>query len=114
MSDNIHETRDRVIDSSGNVFADLNLPHGEEYMLKVKIAHAIASTVKKRDLTQSQAAAIIGTDQAKVSALFRGRLEGFSIDRLFQFLLLLGRDVDIHISKRYRKETGRLRVTNAA
>ncbi len=34
-------------------------------------------------------------DQPKVSALKRGRLTGFSLDRLVRFLVLLGSDVEI-------------------
>lgn len=103
-----------VVDSTGNVFADLGLPSGEEDMVKVNIARAITNTIKKRGLTQAEAAKIIGTDQAKVSALLRGRLRGFSVERLFVFLLMLGRDVDIHISKRYRSnERGRLKILAA-
>jgi len=37
-------------------------------------------------------------DQPKVSALVRGKFEGFSIDRLLRFLNALGRDVEIVIS----------------
>ena len=72
-----------VTDSSGNVFADLNLPSTEEDMLKVQIARAISNTIEKRGLTQSDAAAKLGTDQAKISAITRGRLKEFKIDRLF-------------------------------
>ena len=36
----------------------------------------------------------------KVSALKRGRLQGFSTDRLFKFLNSLGRDVEIVIRKK--------------
>ena len=32
--------------SSGNVFADLGLPHSEEDMLKVEVARAIAATIE--------------------------------------------------------------------
>jgi predicted XRE-type DNA-binding protein len=51
-------------------------------------------------LTQAQAAQRLGLDQPKVSALVRGRLEGFSTDRLMRFLVLLGRDVHIVIRRR--------------
>lgn len=78
-----------VTTSSGNIFADLGLPHSEEDMLKVKIAHAIALTVKQRGLTQSEAAKMIGTDHAKASDLFRGRLHGFAVEQLSLFLRAL-------------------------
>lgn len=99
-----------VTDSSGNIFADLNLPSTGEDILKVQIAHAISVTIERRKLTQTEAASILGTDQAKVSAIVRGRLKDFSTERLFNFLTALGFDVDVNISQRARKEPGRIRV----
>ena len=104
---------DAVFDSSGSVFADLNLPHSEEDMLKMEIARAIAATVRKRKLTQTEAATIIGTDQAKLSALLRGRLKDFSVDRLIRYLVLLGRNIDIRISGSSAGR-GRVKVSQAA
>ena len=98
---------DEIIRSSGNVFADHGLPSAPEDMLKVDIACAIAGTIQKRNLTQAAAGEIIGVDQAKVSALLRGRLTGFSIERLVMFLVKLGRDVDITVSKENADREGR-------
>jgi predicted XRE-type DNA-binding protein len=103
-----------VHESTGNVFADLGLPHAPEDMLKVVIAHAISTTIRKRGLTQTAAGEIIGVDQAKVSALLRGRLTGFSIARLFEFLNKLGRDVNIVISPAHKSREGAVKVTAAA
>lgn len=103
-----------VTDSSGNVFADLGLPSTDKDMLKVRIAMAISATLEKRGLTQVEAAKLIGTDQAKVSALLRGRLKDFSIERLMMFLLLLGRDIEIRLSKAARNHKGRIKVRDAA
>lgn len=102
--------KNRVSDSSGNIFADLNLPSSDEDILKVKIAHAIAVTIQKRRLTQVEAASILGTDQARVSAIARGRLKEFSTERLFNFLTALGFDVDVNISPRAKLAHGRIRV----
>jgi len=104
------DTDEKVIESSGNVFADLGLPCAPEDMLKVNIAHAIASTINKRKLTQAAAGAIIGVDQAKVSALLRGRLTGFSVERLVTFLVRLGRDVEITISPDHPDREGKIKV----
>jgi predicted XRE-type DNA-binding protein len=85
------------IESSGNVFADLGLPNSDELLAKAELAIRITDILRHRHLTQVQAAAILGIDQPKVSALIRGRLSGFSIERLLRFLLLLGADVSITI-----------------
>ena len=97
--------------SSGNVFADLRLPSSPEDMLKVEMARAIGKTIERRGLTQVQAAKMLGTDQAKVSAIVRGRLKDFAVDRLFNYLVALGHDVDIRISQRLRRAEGKIRVT---
>lgn len=90
------------IESCGNVFADLGLPDADEMLAKADLAIKIADILRKRRLTQVQAAVILGVDQPKVSALVRGRLAGFSIERLLRFLLLLGADVSITIKPRQR------------
>jgi len=103
----------QALDRLGVHSIEPGLPATEEDMLKVEIARAISNTLSKRGLTQSQAAEIIGVDQAKISALVRGRLKGFSVDRLIRFLVLLGKDVDIRISGRNRNQPGRIKVIAA-
>jgi len=67
--------------SSGNVFADLKLPEADDLLAKAELAAKIIAEIQRRRLTQSQAAAILGIDQPKVSALKQGRLSGFSMPR---------------------------------
>ena len=93
------------IESSGNVFADLGLPDADEMLAKAELAIKIADILRQRHLTQIQAAAILGVDQPKVSALIRGRLSGFSVERLLRFLLLLGADVSIMIKPHQRSRS---------
>jgi predicted XRE-type DNA-binding protein len=73
--------------------------------------HCIATCRLQRRLTQRQAAAILGIDQPKVSALRQGKLSGFSIERLIRFLLMLGRDVEITVKAKPRsRAAAKLRV----
>jgi predicted XRE-type DNA-binding protein len=83
--------------SSGNVFADLNIPEPSLYMAKAQLAHQICEVIKERNLTQVEAAEILGINQPKVSALTTGNLDGFKCDHLFRFLNLLDRDIEIII-----------------
>jgi predicted XRE-type DNA-binding protein len=83
--------------STGNVFADLGLPNPEEALAKAELAHKITVLIRERGLTQTQAAKLLGVDQPKVSALIRGRLTGFSLERLLRFLLLFGQDIRITV-----------------
>jgi predicted XRE-type DNA-binding protein len=78
--------------------------------LKIDLARAIATTLKRRDLAQVEAAKIIGVDESKVSALIRGRLTGYSVDRLVRYLIALGNDVDVQISGRGGNRAGRIKV----
>ena len=93
------------VEGTGNVFADLGLPEPDEALAKAELAQKIVAIVQARRLTQMDAAAILGVDQPKVSALMRGRLSGFSIERLLRFLLLLGRDVEINVKARPRSRS---------
>jgi predicted XRE-type DNA-binding protein len=83
--------------SSGNVFADLGLPNPEEALAKAELANKISVLIQERKLTQAKAAKLLGIDQPKVSMLLRGRLTGFSLERLMRFLLLLGQDIKITV-----------------
>jgi predicted XRE-type DNA-binding protein len=69
-------TKDHVT-SSGNVFADLNLPQADDLMAKAELAAKIIAEIQSRRMTQAQAAAILRIDQPKISALKQGKLSGF-------------------------------------
>jgi predicted XRE-type DNA-binding protein len=99
-----------VVDSSGNVFADLGLPSSTEDMLKVEISRAIADTLRQRGLTQNEAARLVGTDQAKISQILRGRLKSISAERLLKFLMALGYNVDMRLSDSADGEPGKVTV----
>lgn len=88
---------------SGNVFADMGLPNPEERLAKAGLASAIQDVIELRGLTQVQAAEIMGIDQPKVSKIIRGRLSEFSTERLLNYLIHLGIDVDIVIHKEPRQ-----------
>jgi predicted XRE-type DNA-binding protein len=104
-----------VMGSSGNVFADMGVAEPEEELAKAQLASHIRDTIKRRRLTQVQAAHLMGLDQPKVSALMNGQLAGFSSERLMRFLAALGRDVEIVVKARSRSRArGTIRVVKAA
>jgi len=84
-------------EGSGNVFADFGIKNPEEAQLKSRLALRIYKAIQDKGLTQRQAARIMGVDHAKVSAIVNGRLEGYSIDRLFRFLNALDVNVEIKL-----------------
>lgn len=90
-----HDEAIPVHASSGNIFADLERPDADEVLARVRLAQQVAEIIERQTLSQTEAADIMELDQPKVSALVRGRLSGFSTDRLLRCLRLLGQDVDI-------------------
>ena len=73
-----------VTSSSGNVFAELGFAEPEEELTKAQLASHIRRIIGRRRLTQVAAAALMGIDQPKVSALINGRLANFSSERLMR------------------------------
>ena len=57
----------------------------------------ISSLIDAKNPTQTETAKLLGVDRPKVSALLHGELFGFSTDRLFRFLNVLGSDVEIRV-----------------
>lgn len=88
-------TEPAIIRGSGNVFADLGLPAPGERQTKTRLALAINRLIKSRSLKQAEAALLLGVPQPKVSALVNYRLDGFSVEKLMDFIVALGRDVEI-------------------
>ncbi len=103
-----------VTRSSGNVFADLGLPNAEEKQTKVRLAVAINEIVRDQRLSQAVAARRLKINQPKISALSNYRLEGFSVERLMNFLTALDRDVEIIIRRKPKSgKSGRILVVAA-
>ena len=96
-----------VVQGSGNVFADLGLPNAEEKQTKVRLAVAINHILQNQELSQVVARRL-KINQPKMPALSNYRLDGFSVERLMNFLIALDRDVEIVIR---RKPTSRKAAT---
>lgn len=106
--------RNRYQVGSGNVFADLGVDAPEEALAKAELTARIAEIISAKELTQAETAKVLGVDQPKVSALLRGKLSGFSTERLIRFLNALGRDVEIVVRERPRSRgPGHLHVMSA-
>jgi predicted XRE-type DNA-binding protein len=103
-----------VVPSSGNVFADLGLPNAEDKQTKVRLAVAINRIIQGLKLSQTAAARRLKVNQPKISALLNYQLQGFSVERLMNFLTCLDRDVNIVIRPKQRSQkAGRILVTAA-
>jgi predicted XRE-type DNA-binding protein len=83
--------------SSGNVFANLGLPNAADHLIKAGLVLRIDGNIRRRHLTQGDAAQRMGIDQPTVSAILAGRFRGYSVERLMRFLVALGHDVEIFV-----------------
>lgn len=84
-----------ITEGSGNVFEDLGFQDAEKYLAKAELARQINRLIMDRGLIQAEAAGLLGVDQPKISAIARGQLSAFSIERLIGFLNKLDQDVKI-------------------
>jgi predicted XRE-type DNA-binding protein len=101
--------------SNGNVFTDLGFAEPKEELAKAQLASHIQRIIRRGRLTQVAAAALMGIDQPKVSALLNGRLASFSTDRLLRLLTALGKDVEIVVKERAGNlDKGRISVVGEA
>jgi predicted XRE-type DNA-binding protein len=101
---------EQIIRGTGNVFADLGFADAEERQTKLRLALALNTILDQRRLNQADAAARLGVNQPKVSALRNYKLDGFSVERLMTLLTALDRDVEIVIRKK-RRSRGAARIT---
>ena len=88
----------KVQSSIGNIFADLSLQNPEELLIKAELVRQISNIIASRKINQIEAAMVLGIDQPKILALLKGKLSGFSIERLFRFLNALGNNVEIRVT----------------
>ena len=91
---------------SDNVFADLGFERPEEELLKAQLVREIRDILKRRRLTQTKAAELLGLKQPDVSTLIAGRVHKFSLERLLRCVRRLDRDVALVIRPKGRARTG--------
>ena len=103
-----------VVPGSGNVFADLGLRNPEERQTKVRLAVEINRIIAAGRISQAAASELLEINQPKISALANYKLNGFSVERLMNFLTALGADVQIVVRKKPgSRRPGRIHVTAA-
>jgi predicted XRE-type DNA-binding protein len=107
-------TDTEITRGTGNVFADLGLPDASERQTKTRLALAINRIIKDQRLKQIDAARLLGVPQPKVSALVNYRLDGFSVEKLMDFIVALGRDVEIIVRPTRGNDAARVMVLEAA
>lgn len=105
----------KVTPAEGNIFADLRLEDADELKAKGELVIQIIQIIEERGLKQVEAAEIMGIDQPKVSQLVHGKLDSFSLTRLYRFLNALGMDIEIVVKPTPKgRKRAKLSVTRKA
>ncbi len=92
--------KETVIESSGNVFADLGFSPEEATILamRAELMARIRETIMDKGWTQAEAATQLGVGQSRVSDLVRGKRDKFSLDMLVTLATRAGRHVELALS----------------
>jgi predicted XRE-type DNA-binding protein len=85
----------QIIESSGNVFADMGRPDANELLAKADLVHQISVAIREQRLTRRAAARTLAISEDELASLLHGALSAFSMEQLIHFLTLLGREVKI-------------------
>jgi len=88
-----------ITPSSGNVFADFDLPEADDLLYKAELVVRLQRIMKKRGLTQKAVAELCATDQPTISKVLRGRVDLVGTQRLLAWLRCLGLRVSINIEE---------------
>ena len=78
--------RQEIEVSSGNLYADLGFADPEIEQAKADLAREIRAAIYIREMTLVDAGKLLGVDQADISRITRGRLGGYSLERLITML----------------------------
>ncbi len=88
-----------IFESSGNVFADLDLEPAEAAILhmRAKLMNDLRSYIQSTGMTQTEAAKMLGVAQSRVSDLMRGKWDKFSLEMLITLEARAGRQVTLEL-----------------
>ena len=102
--------RKRNHEGIDNVLVDLGFEDAEELTAKATLAVKFNELLDKRRLSQTEATAITGMTQPKVSQVRRYKLRNISLERLMQALVSLDQRVEIVVRPARRTEPAGITV----
>lgn len=94
----------KVTQTRGNVFATLGFGPEEaaNLRLRAELMIALGELIERRGLTQAKAASVLGVTQPRISDLFRGKIDRFSVDTLVAMLGHAGAEVRVSVRQKSR------------
>lgn len=92
--------KEQIVESSGNVFADLGFDAAEASILQMRstLMSDLRRYIESNKLTQVEAAERLGIAQSRVSDLTRGKWEKFSLEMLITLEARVGRTVRLELA----------------
>jgi predicted XRE-type DNA-binding protein len=84
----------------GDILERLAIPDAADERARVDLASAVTMEIRRRGITQREAARILGIAQPDVSAIMNARVDGFSQERIGRMLNALDLDVRIQVGPR--------------
>jgi predicted XRE-type DNA-binding protein len=89
-------------ESSGNIFKDLGRSDQEaaSLLLRSELMLAVKETIQKHGWTQHEAAQKLGIYQPRISDLFQGCINKFSVETLMDWLDKLGKEVKVSVTNK--------------
>jgi predicted XRE-type DNA-binding protein len=90
----------RVV-STENIFRDLGFDDAEAENLKLRstLMQRVEKFVKQSNMTQSEAASVLGVTQPRLNQLLKGKIQLFSLDALVNMLANAGMRVTLTVKK---------------
>lgn len=89
-----------IFESSGNVFADLDLEPAEATILhmRAKLMSDLRLYIQSSGMTQLEAARKLGIAETRVSDLMDGKWDKFSLEMLITLEARIGRQVTLELA----------------
>ena len=98
------------LQGTDNVLHDLGFDDAEELSANAVLAFKLNELIRQRGLSQTEAAAITGMTQPKVSQVRRYKLQNISLERLMQALVSLDQRVEIVVQPARRTRAAGISV----
>jgi len=91
----------KITRSSGNVFEDVGFDRetAENLRIRADLMIELRESIRRKRLTQAQAAKLLGVTQPRVSDLIRGKIALFTIDMLVNMLARVGKKVVVQTKR---------------
>ncbi len=96
---------------SGNVYMDAGLPDAEERLVRAEFLYYIRSEIKRRGLTEIEAADLLGILPEEIHSLLEWHKMRFSFERVFQMMARLGVDIAISCQPVHASRLGHVTIS---